>query len=50
VIVSAQNPSAPVEHRITVGRCSVCGRGWTFMMGGDSHYSYYYSVREYPPM
>jgi hypothetical protein len=48
-IVSEQHPQAPIDHRVTVGRCSVCHRGWTFTESGDSHYSYHYSVREYPP-
>lgn len=48
-LASDQDPSAPIEHRVTVARCTVCGRGWTFIESGDPHYSYRYEVRPFPP-
>jgi hypothetical protein len=41
------HPFAPMEVSVTVGRCVVCGRGWTFECSGDSHYGYSYAVHEF---
>ena len=48
-LVSRQHPQASCEHLVTVGRCAVCGRGWIFIKSGDSHYSYSFQVRAFPP-
>jgi hypothetical protein len=48
-LASDQDPSATIEHRVTVARCTVCGRGWTFIESGDPHYAYRYEVRPFPP-
>ncbi len=49
IISHRQHPNAPIEHVVTIGRCTVCHRGYTFTKSGDSHYSYSFYVREFPP-
>lgn len=46
-IVRRQHPFAPIDVSAVVGRCRVCGRGWTFEAAGDSHYSYSYEVHPF---
>lgn len=41
-LASGQNPDAPIDDRITIGVCSVCGQTWRFRETGDTHYSYHY--------
>ncbi|MGZ3420783.1 MAG: hypothetical protein ACXVEF_39295 [Polyangiales bacterium] len=47
-MVSRADFSAPIDCTVTVGRCKVCGRGWTFEAAGDSMYSYHYRVERFP--
>jgi hypothetical protein len=49
IISSRQHPDATCDHLVTIGRCSVCYRGYTFTKSGDSHYSYSFYVRDFPP-
>lgn len=41
------NGNGPVEMNVQVGRCTVCGRGWSFREEGDSHYSFHYDVQPF---